>query len=259
MAFKAEALKKKANYYSIKEATFRLPSSKDDGEAVRREYTNPKTKEEGVAYERAFKALYGVITGISFPESTLKDGTVLRNLHISLGEDEEGIEQVISVPVDSRYATDFLKRLPSIDLSKEVRFMPYDFEKDGPRQVGISIAHKNAETDEYTEKVDSNFFTKVEEKNGEKVYTNLHGFPEATEEDASDWPFYFKRVSKFLIAYTKAQILPKFTEEGKDDLAFAETKDEPKEPRAKDYAPKVARTPSKDSNYPENTEEEPPF
>lgn len=207
--FKAEPLKKRANYYSVKEGTFRLPSNKEDPEAIRREYMNPKTKEEGVAYERAYKALYGVISDIAFVESTLKDGTVLRNINISLGEDEDGISQIISLPVDSRYTTDFLKKIPSVDLSKEVRLMPYDFEKEGPRQVGISIYHKNPDTDEYTVKVEGNFFTKVEEKNGEKIYTNLHGFPEATEEDASDWPFYFKKVSKFLVSYTKANIIPK--------------------------------------------------
>lgn len=208
--FKAEPLKKKANYYTIKDSSFRLPTDKEDPEAVRREYTNPKTKEEGVAYERAYKALYGTITDVSFNENTLKDGTILRSINITIGEDDMGVLQIISIPVDSRYTTDFLKRLPSIDLTKEVRLMPYDFEKDGPRQVGISIAHKNVENDEFTVKVDNNFFTKVEEKEGKKVYTNLYGFPEATEEDTSDWPFYFKKVNKFLIGYAKEHVFPKF-------------------------------------------------
>lgn len=226
--FKAEPLKKKANYYSIKEATFRLPSDKEDIEAVRREYTNPKTKEEGVAYERAYKALYGVITGVSFNENSLKDGTVLRSINIELGDNEDGVAQIVSIPVDSRYTTDFLKRLPSIDLKREVRLMPYDFEKDGPRQVGVSVYHANIDTGEFTDKIDNNFFTKVEEKDGKKVYTNLHGFPEPTEEDSSDWPFYFKKVSKFLVSYAKAQIIPKFTKpstistEQDDFAAFAD-------------------------------------
>lgn len=208
--FKAEPLKKKANYYSIKEASFRLSTNSQDPEAVARTYTNPKTSEEGVAYERAFKALYGLITDISFHDNQLKDGTMLRSINISLGEDENGILQIVSLPVDSRFTSDFLKRLPSIDLTKEVRLMPYDFEKDGPRQVGISVAQKNPETDEFTVKVDNNFFTKVEEKDGKKVYTNLHGFPEPTEEDSSDWAFYFKKVNKFLVAYTRSKIIPQF-------------------------------------------------
>lgn len=209
MTFHAEPLKETATYYSIKEASFRLRSDKEDKEAVRREYTNPKTGEDGVAYERAFKSLYGVISNVSFHENALKDGTVLRSLHIGLGEDENGIKQIISIPVDSRYATDFLKRLPKIDLTKEVRLMPYDFESEGPRQVGISICHKDEESN-FAVKVDNNFFTKVEGEGTDKKYTNLHGFPEATEEDASDWAFYFKKVNKFLVSYAKENICPKF-------------------------------------------------
>lgn len=220
--FKADPLEKKSNYYAIKEASFRLPSNESDPDAIRREYTNPKTKEDGVAYEKAFKALYGIITDVYFRENSLKDGTVLRSININLGDDENGVAQIISIPQDSRYAADFLKRLPSIDLSREVRIMPYDFEKDGPRQVGLSVYHKNPDTDEFTEKVDNNFFTKVEGEGVDKKYTYLHGFPEATPEDASDWPFYFKKVEKFLINYAKENILPKFTEQGKADAVLDE-------------------------------------
>ena len=206
--FKAEPLEKKAAYYSIKDASFRLKTDKEDPEAVRREYTNPKTGEEGVAYERAYKALYGVISDVSFHENSLKDGTVLRSLHIGLGEDENGVSQIISIPVDGRFATDFLKRLPSLDFTKEVRLMPYDFEKDGPRQVGISVYTKD-EAENFTVKVDNNFFTKVEGEGADKKYTNLHGFPEPTEDDSSDWPFYFKKVNKFLVKYAEENIIPK--------------------------------------------------
>lgn len=232
MAFRADPLEKKSNYYTIKEGTFRLPSNESDPAAIRREYTNPKTKEDGVAFERGFKALYGVITDVSFRETSLKDGTVLRSININLGDDEDGVAQIISIPQDSRYAADFLKRLPSIDLKREVRIMPYDFEKDGPRQVGMSVAYMNPDTEEFTVKVDNNFFTKVEEKDGKKVYTNLHGFPEPTEEDASDWPFYFKKVEKFLINYAKENVLPKFAQSTTADpiealgAAVSESKDD---------------------------------
>jgi len=211
MSFRAEPAKKKANYYTIKEGTFRLPSTKEDPEAVARPYTNPKTKEDGIAYERSFKALFGTITDISFPTSTLKDGTVLRNIHIALGEDENGIAQVISIPVDERYTSDFLKRLPKIDLTQEVRLSPYDFDPaEGPHQRGLSVMLRG-EGEDFSVKIDNNFFTKVEEKEGKKVYTNLYGFPEATEEDAQDWPFYFKKVNKFLVKYTTENVLTKFS------------------------------------------------
>lgn len=213
MSFHAEPAQKKAQYFTIKEGTFRLPSDKNDPDAVRRDYVNPKTKAEGTAYEKSYKSVYGTITDVSFVENTLADGTVLRSLNIHLGEDDNGISQIVSVPVDSRYTADFLKRLPVIDLTAEVKLTPYDFESDGPRQVGISVAQKD-ENGEFTIKINNSFFTEVKEKDGQKVYTNLHGFPEATEEDASDWPFYFKKVNKFLVSYAKQNILPKFHQDG---------------------------------------------
>lgn len=214
MVFGAEPVEKKATYYTIKEATFRVKTHKDDPEAQARTYTNPKTKQDGVAYERVFKALFGRIEDIKFTENSLDDGTVLRSININLGDSEDGTANIISMPIDSRYTADFLKRLPKIDLTKEVRLMPYDIEDNGPRKVGISITQRD-DNEQFTIKIPADFFTKVEEKNGEKIYTNLHGFPEATEEDASDWPFYFKKVEKFLINYTKENILPKFQKDSK--------------------------------------------
>lgn len=213
--FRADPVKKRGNYYSVKDATFRLPTNKEDPEAIRRDYTNPKTSQDGVAYERGFKALYGQITDVSFHENTLADGTVLRSINIALGEDESGILQIVSLPIDSRYTTEFLKRLPKIDFSKEVRLMPYDIDDGkGPRQVGIAVHHLNTETGKFTEKVPNDFFTQAIGEGSEKKYTNLHGFPEATEEDASDWPFYFKKVSKFLIKYAQDNVIPKIRGNG---------------------------------------------
>ena len=216
MAFRTEPMKKKSNYYSIKDGNFRLTTDKEDPEAVRREYTNPKTGETGVAYEREFKSLFGVIREVTFHENTLKDGTVLRSIHIGLGEDENGVAQIISLAIDSRFTSDFLKRLPAIDLKREVRLAPYDFEpKEGPRQVGISITHSN-DNEHFTEKV-QNFFLKEEIKkdkkgNEKKTYKTLHGFPEPTDEDKQDWPFYFKKVSKFLIKYAQENVCQQLNE-----------------------------------------------
>lgn len=233
--FKAEPLKRKANYYKIKEGSFRVTSHADDPAAIRRDYRNPKTGEDGVAYERAYKALYGHITDVFFSENALPDGTVLRSVNISLGEDEDGVAQVITIPTNSRYTSDFLKKLPAVNLDEEVRLMPYDFEpKEGPRQVGISICQLDPTSGEYTFKV-YDYFVKVEEVNGEKKYTNLHGFPEPTEEDKEDWPFYFTKVNKFLIKYAQEHVLPKFgarqkpqndrMEEAMDEILGGETKD----------------------------------
>ena len=208
---RAEPLQQKGEYYSIKDGSFRLPSEQGNPKAIRREYTNPKTKESGVAYELGFGALSGLIKDIRFHENTLKDGTVLRSMNIILDENEENKLPIISLPIDSRYTSDFLKKLPNIDLEKEVRFQPYDFDpKEGARQVGISITQPD-DTENFSVKI-FNFFLEEGEpgEDGRKVYKNLHGFPEPTEEDKEDWKFYFAKVNKFLVKYVKENILPKF-------------------------------------------------
>lgn len=223
MSFHAEEAKKKANYYQIKEGSFRLKTTKEDPQAVPRPYTNPKTKTEGVAYERVFPALNGIISNIFFSEILLKDGTKLRSLNIKLGEDEEGTEQIATMPEDSRFATDFLAKLPNIDLKIPVRFAPYDFEPEkGPRKVGISILQ---EGDDAPSKIKS-FFIEETLVGTQTKYTNLHGYPEATEEDKSDWPFFYKKVNKFLIKYAQQNILPKLTT---DETRYTADTSEPQE------------------------------
>lgn len=209
MTFKAEEANKKANFYKIKEGSFRLKTTQDDPKAVARPYTNPKTKSEGVAYERVFPALSGLITNVYFSEFLLEDGTRLKSLNIKLGEDEEGTEQIVTVPEDSRFAGDFLSKLPNINLGLIVRLAPFDFEKDGPRRVGISVTQDKG--DDTIKKIE-NFFVEKTVANENTNYKNLHGYPEATDEDKSDWPFYYKKVNKFLVQFAKTNILPKFDE-----------------------------------------------
>ncbi len=212
MSFKAEEAPRKANFYKIKEGSFRLKTTKEDPAAVPRPFTNPKTKADGVAYERVFPALNGLISDIQFTEKLLDDGTRLKSLNIKLGEDEDGTEQIATMPEDSRFATDFLAKLPNIVLSEPVRLAPFDFEPEkGPRRVGISITQEVDKDYGEPQKVKS-FFVEETLVGTQTKYTNLHGFPEATDEDKSDWPFYFKKVNKFLVKYAVLNVLPKFNE-----------------------------------------------
>lgn len=213
---KAEPAKEKGLFYTIKEGSFRLKSHKDDPEARPREYTNPKTKTQGIAYERVFDALYGTIKNVEFRETSLEDGTVLRSMNIYLGKDDDsGLDMYVSLPQDSRFTADFLKKLPNIDLTKDIRLKPYDFEpKEGPRKVGLAVDHRDAVTGEFKEKVRDFFLEAKQDSKGKWTFKNLHGLPEATAEDKSDWPFYFKKVNKFLKKYAEDNILPKFAKHG---------------------------------------------
>lgn len=233
MTFKAEEANKKANFYKIKEGSFRLKTTQDDPKAVTRPYINPKTDEKGTAYERVFPALNGVISNIYFSEVILDDGTKLRSLNIKMGEDSQGAEAIATMPEDSRFATDFLSKLPNIKLDKPVRMAPFDFEKDGPRRVGISITQESRESDigAGPDKVES-FFVEKMVIGTETKYKNLHGYPEATDEDKSDWPFYYKKVNKFLVQFAKTNILPKFQEDS--TRSTTEENDQPEENSALD-------------------------
>ncbi len=205
--FQAEQAKKKGNYFKIKEGSFRLTSHKDDPQAVPRPFTNPKTKADGIAYERVFPALNGQISNIYFSEKLQDDGTRLKALNIKLGEDEDGTEQIATMPEDSRFATDFLAKLPNINLDEPVRIAPYDFEPEkGGRKVGLSITQG-----EEPQKIKS-FFVEETLVGTQTKYQNTHGYPEATAEDKSDWPFFYKKVNKFLVKYAQQNILSKFSE-----------------------------------------------
>lgn len=214
MAFKAEPSRAKANYYGIKEGSFRLPSTIDDPAAVKREGTNPKTGQSFVAYERSFYYLSSMIKDVRFVDNTTDDGTVLRSLHIVLEDDLEGKGQIISVPQDSRWATDFLKCLPNIDITKEVMLRPYDYigKKDGKRKAGLGVQQANVQG-EFIERVED-YFTEVTVVEGKNVFAEKHGFPAPSEEDRDDWKFYFQKVSKFLVKYTKENVQTKFRTAG---------------------------------------------
>lgn len=219
MATRAEPLRKPADYYTIKDGSFRLPSTEENKDAIRREYINPKTNQPGVAFELGFNALYGFIENVKFVENILKDGTTLRSLNIVLGANEDGKSQIISVPIDSRYSADFLKRLPNVDVAREVQLRPYDYQdKSARRHIGFGVQHAN-DKGEWLERVED-FFTEVKEVGGTKVFSALNGFPEATEKDARNWKLYFMKVTEFLIDYTTEHVLTKFSDDEKKNRAM---------------------------------------
>ncbi len=202
----AEPLQKKGDYYTIHEGTFRLPTTESDREAVAREWKSPKGDRSGTKYERVFKAIFGKIENVEFKENQSSDGSKFRTVNIVMDENEDGERAIISLGADSRYANDFLSRLPSLDLTKEVRLMPYDFDtEDGKHKTGISINQRD-DNGEFTVKV-QNFFSKQE---GEK-WISTNGYPTPTAEDMEDWAFFYKKVSKFLTSYAKENVLQSFS------------------------------------------------
>jgi hypothetical protein len=170
--------------------------------AVRRETQAGK---ESWALE--FDFVSGIIQKIFYKESQEYENT----FEVVIADGPENLQ--LSFTEDSRFWFDFMKKLPNIDLSKEVKITAYDFvDKDKKRRVGISIEQGGTKIGSYYEK-----------KGEDGKWTLLHGFPAADGVDFKDkdeTKIYFIKVKKFL----KNQFTEIFGDKwGKSETA-AETK-----------------------------------
>jgi len=97
----------------------------------------------------------------------------------------------VSFSEDSRFWFDFMKKLPNLDLKKEVKITAYDFEdKSGKRRAGVSVEQSGIKIKSY-----------YETQNEDKTWNLLHGFPSGEGVDFKDkdeLKMYFIKVKKFL-------------------------------------------------------------
>jgi hypothetical protein len=162
---------------------------------VRRDWKSADGTSSGTKYERIVSALLGYIEDVQF-----RDGEYGMQVYIMLDENEDGSKPVIALSTASREGEDFLKKLPNINLLKEVRLRPFNFEGDRGDEVrGMEVTQQDAEG-KYTVKV-TNYFRDTEKK------VNINGYPnpEGETEDYSkdDWKLYFLQARKFLVSYTR--------------------------------------------------------
>lgn len=194
-----EETRANAVYYTVINGKFHTKVEENHPEAVKREY---ETKDGAKAYkfERIVDALTGYIEDLGVFESDFGKRVVIK-----LDPNHEGRNPVIQLGVETNYGEDFLKRAPSIDFTREIRFAPYSFTDENGRDMrGISLTQQ----EEGGEPVKlGNFFFNPETKE------TLHGFPvpEGNTEEYSkeDWKIHFLKVRKFLLAYTAEHVLPK--------------------------------------------------
>lgn len=91
------------------------------------------TKTGKLVFEERFKDLTAKLEGITTHENDYGKQWQLRF-------QDGGDYYVVSLPYSSRYASSFLKALPNIDLSKEVRFMPWAMkDKNDPTKTVTGI------------------------------------------------------------------------------------------------------------------------
>jgi len=199
-----------------KDGTIRVRANESefggDPTIVKREY-ELRDGTTGVKYERVYNDLDGIIAGVGF-----FTGDYGKQLHIIIS-DKNGDEIILSINLQTNYAEDLMKKLPNIDLSKNVLLNPYSFEVEGKIRKGISVVQDG-------EKVKS-FFHDAKGK-------PLNDFPKpegkTKEYDSEDWKMYFMKTKKFLQKYIEDNIQLDAVKDTKEILKGKEvTKEDTKE------------------------------
>lgn len=203
-----ELIMKKGLWYSIIDGTFRVQVPQDHLDAVRRDWKSVDGKNSGTKYERIVNALFGVIQEVSFQE-----GEYGTQILIKLDENEDGENPIVALGTGSREGEDLMKKLPNIDLSKEIRLRPFNFTgQDNDEVRGMEVMQQD-DAGNFTVKIVNFFVEQTKQEDGSFKRMMKNGFP-APEGDTDmyskdDWKIYFLSARKFLIAYTKENILPK--------------------------------------------------
>ena len=100
------------------DGSIRIRTTQDDPKAVRRDY-ELRDGTKGTKYEKVYKSVTGVITGIEF-----NDGEFGKQLIVEL---EAGMEVpvALTMPLSSNFAEDLMKKIPSLSPEAECTLSPY--------------------------------------------------------------------------------------------------------------------------------------
>ncbi len=221
---KTETSSSNKQYLSIVQGSLRQSVPEGTPDAIRREWEAGGDK--GIKHEIVFKAITGIITNVGFFDGE-SNGRKFTNLNITLDENEEGKQPVISVGVGTRYASDILKKLPSVKFDEEVRIRPYAFTPEGEDKTvtGVEITQKDR-MGNFTRKVDSFFHAQA----GDGKWVSKNGFPvpegDVRAYTTDDWDIFYKQVRRFLVNYTKQNVCQRFDDQAKPKAA-AQVEPEP--------------------------------
>lgn len=186
-----------------------VESEKDNPEAKMREAINPKTKEIKIKYEKHYHNLRGMITNLGFRE--------VDNIGEFLFIEIDNIR--LSMLTSLSYASRLMRLLPNVDFNSPINLVPWRMEKNNKIKEGLIIYQGKDKNDDNI-RISDYFYD----------YSNkkfLNGIPEYGEEcntwDKDDWKIYFTQVKKFLVKFTKDNILTKVVEQS--DLEGIESND----------------------------------
>lgn len=157
--------------------------------AIEREYEISDGK-TGKKHEMIYTELSGIITAVKFDE-----GDYGINLQIVVADEDAAEDEkpvTLSLPINSNYGEDMMKKLPNLNLKKPVVLSPYSFEDKGKKKRGVSVKQDG-------EKIDS-FYYDADKK---KI---INGYPEAPTPKGGkavtkvQWRKYFEGAAEFLMA-----------------------------------------------------------
>lgn len=196
-------------FLSIVQGSLRQSVTEGTPNAVKRDWE--AGGEKGTKWEIPFRAISGNITDIQFYEGE-SNGRKFKTLNIVLDETPEGKIPVITTGLSTRYATDLLKKLPSIDLKGEVRFRPFSFIPDGEEKevIGMEVMQRDPVTGNFEKKIYSHFH----KKDGDK-WTSINGYPIPEEGlDSDGWKIFYMQATRFMSSYIQNNVLPKLQKDG---------------------------------------------
>lgn len=154
--------------------------------AVIREYET-SSGDTGRKCELVYSEISGMISKVAFYE-----GDYGKSLQLTIADGDEK-PVVLSLGTASSYGEDMMKKLPNIDLEREVRIVPFSFTDDkGKNKKGMTVYQGDAKV--------ANYFYDPETKSA------LHGFPEPKKAPKSktlskdEWKLYFMECRIFMIA-----------------------------------------------------------
>ena len=197
------------NYISISsDAKLRKVVPEGTPGAKERVYETTKKGEDGnfikgVKIEKEYESVSGKITDIAFVNTDY--GTLLQVTVTDpfLTDDVE----VLSMSTSNSFAQDFMKKLPNIDLNKEVVLKPFAFTPEGgTRELkGLTVTQDGI-------KVDKSFYDNEKKENIMGMPT-----PDTKLKDEKNemkrkhgWKTYFKEIEIFLVDYTTEHFVSKF-------------------------------------------------
>lgn len=184
--------------------------------AVERTYETKEKEADGVTFKKGTKieklheSVSGIIKDIAFVDTEY--GTLLQ---VTVLDEFMNDEEILSMSTSQSFAQDFMKKLPNIDLTKEVVLKPFAFTpENGKRELKGLTVTQNAV------KIEKSFYNTETKENTMGMPTPDEKIKDEKNElkRKTAWQRYFTDVQIFLIDYTTEHFVSKFKKNAEETL-----------------------------------------